>query len=555
MKLQKWLQQDEDEKIPKQNCILIIRLIIIFLLICIAVVVGTMSFTIIRNYESDRFTQQYDSATSLISASINKNIQRKNDAGLKIAQIFSKSFDVSKWPNVTLVGFNELCIHDNIISQSRGITFQPIVTTRNRKSWEEYATQNVILLSNDMSLQQSINGSWPVSKGIYSIAGTIYDSYYTYDSELDTDTSFPNIKAPYWQIAPPTNLNLRGTMLNSHKYSSVSHAIDVSITTKQPAISDVIQLIIDPTYRPSAFIMYPILNPLHVDVYPLGFISVGFSWDDIISQVLPSTLVGVEVVMTSPTVTVTYSVDGSKVSIKGIGDLHDRTFDTNRYAAHIYYNYTLSKLHSSDPTYTFEIYPTIKFQNLYYSNVPRNAAIAAECTIILIGILFLFYEYSIHQNKKKLISINQHTSEIANHYYPHNIAQRLFQQRHEFILANQKKIRSKRKSIFDKMKDPSALVRNPTRVHQDDVTVLSLSSKISPRVEEKSEKIRGQQNSFIAEYHEDVTVLFADISGFTTWSSTRTPVEVFLLLESLFSLYDNYAELHGIFKIETVGDW
>ena len=83
-------------------------------------------------------------------------------------------------------------------------------------------------------------------------------------------------------------------------------------------------------------------------------------------------------------------------------------------------------------------------------------------------------------------------------------------------------------------------------------------------------------------------MFFADIAGFTSWSSHRDPVEVFTLLESIYSevrpqpkacyergtqnvfhddsvkkvvshrpffiQFDKIAKRRGVFKIETIGD-
>jgi class 3 adenylate cyclase len=58
----------------------------------------------------------------------------------------------------------------------------------------------------------------------------------------------------------------------------------------------------------------------------------------------------------------------------------------------------------------------------------------------------------------------------------------------------------------------------------------------------------------IAELYPDTTVLFADIAGFTAWSSVRTPAQVFYLLETLFGAFDAIASKRGVFKVETIGD-
>jgi class 3 adenylate cyclase len=52
----------------------------------------------------------------------------------------------------------------------------------------------------------------------------------------------------------------------------------------------------------------------------------------------------------------------------------------------------------------------------------------------------------------------------------------------------------------------------------------------------------------------ETTVLFADVSGFTAWSSVRDPSQVFTLLESVYNAFDVIATRRRVFKVETVGD-
>jgi class 3 adenylate cyclase len=58
----------------------------------------------------------------------------------------------------------------------------------------------------------------------------------------------------------------------------------------------------------------------------------------------------------------------------------------------------------------------------------------------------------------------------------------------------------------------------------------------------------------IADLFTETTVLFADISGFTSWSSVREPAEVFTLLENIYGAFDAIAVRRGVFKVETIGD-
>ena len=58
----------------------------------------------------------------------------------------------------------------------------------------------------------------------------------------------------------------------------------------------------------------------------------------------------------------------------------------------------------------------------------------------------------------------------------------------------------------------------------------------------------------IADHSDEVTVLFADIVGFTPLSARKTPQALVQLLDRIFTAFDTLAETHGLEKIKTIGD-
>jgi class 3 adenylate cyclase/HAMP domain-containing protein len=58
----------------------------------------------------------------------------------------------------------------------------------------------------------------------------------------------------------------------------------------------------------------------------------------------------------------------------------------------------------------------------------------------------------------------------------------------------------------------------------------------------------------IVDKFDAVSVLFADIVGFTALSSRIGPVQLVTMLNDLFSTFDKLAEKHGLEKIKTIGD-
>jgi class 3 adenylate cyclase len=68
-----------------------------------------------------------------------------------------------------------------------------------------------------------------------------------------------------------------------------------------------------------------------------------------------------------------------------------------------------------------------------------------------------------------------------------------------------------------------------------------------------AEKLK-KQAGIIAERFDDVSVLFADIVGFTPLSARLPPAELLELLNCVFSRFDQLVEQHGLEKIKTIGD-
>jgi class 3 adenylate cyclase len=63
---------------------------------------------------------------------------------------------------------------------------------------------------------------------------------------------------------------------------------------------------------------------------------------------------------------------------------------------------------------------------------------------------------------------------------------------------------------------------------------------------------QGETN--IAEHHADVTVLVADLVGFTALSSHIGPEQIVSLLNEIFSAFDELVGKRGLEKIKTIGD-
>ena len=58
----------------------------------------------------------------------------------------------------------------------------------------------------------------------------------------------------------------------------------------------------------------------------------------------------------------------------------------------------------------------------------------------------------------------------------------------------------------------------------------------------------------IADHHEEISVLFADLAGFTLRSAHETPAATVAVLNEIFSAFDSLVHRYGLEKIRTIGD-
>lgn len=68
-----------------------------------------------------------------------------------------------------------------------------------------------------------------------------------------------------------------------------------------------------------------------------------------------------------------------------------------------------------------------------------------------------------------------------------------------------------------------------------------------------AERLQKEQK-LIADHFDEVSVLFADLVGFTEFSARKTPTQLVEILNGIFCEFDRLSESHGLEKIKTIGD-
>jgi class 3 adenylate cyclase len=133
---------------------------------------------------------------------------------------------------------------------------------------------------------------------------------------------------------------------------------------------------------------------------------------------------------------------------------------------------------------------------------------------------FLVYNHLVEKRQNMILNKAAHSTAIVSSLFPKQVRDRLLQDEQEEDKTNVK--------MFS--------------------TGNRLKSYLADETTMKNEK------QTIADLFPDATVMFADIAGFTAWSSTRGPESVFVLLQTLYQGFDKIAKRRQVFKVETIGD-
>jgi adenylate cyclase len=113
---------------------------------------------------------------------------------------------------------------------------------------------------------------------------------------------------------------------------------------------------------------------------------------------------------------------------------------------------------------------------------------------------------------------------------------------HELIRSQSEEV----KRLYDRMLVEQKL--------SDRLLLNVLPGPIADRLKGRREDLTGGFPDVIADSFSDVTVLFADIVGFSRFSHRVSPERLVDLLNEIFSDYDTLADTHGLEKIKSIGD-
>jgi class 3 adenylate cyclase len=246
-------------------------------------------------------------------------------------------------------------------------------------------------------------------------------------------------------------------------------------------------------------------------------------WASYFKEILPPNVHGLVLVLDNgcdgP---YTYRIDGLHVMGIGFGDHHRSKFDDMERSTSLSKGLQIAAgtrlglrldYWDSDCRYDLRVYPSQQFYDEYNTSTPIIMTFAVAMVFLFTALMFLVYDRLVERRQSLVLRKAAQSSAIVSSLFPKNVRDRMMQE-------NGAETQNNRLKSF--LKGDS-----------------------------KDEDVGLQP---IADLFPHCTVLFADISGFTAWSSTREPAQVFILLQTLYQAFDVIARRRRVFKVETIGD-
>jgi class 3 adenylate cyclase len=505
-----------------------------------------------RNFEQS-FVADATKLLDAFSTAVERQIEAVDALSVAITSHARATRQV--FPFVTLPDYGVRFANARTLSGSFMVGYYPIVTDAERFKWEDYVVHKRDTI-NDAYLVESAMRKEQDKYFNVSDESEMFQWRESSDEivELDSDGFIAVAKPgsgpylPVWQLSPvPPDKSLLNFNTLTHPSFAGSNlkaittgraAIDVATnidTMSEEGTGAFYTLLLSLSqYRkgkheiqgdPASAFAYPVFDSFDIAKRRVvGVVSTNIYWRLFFKNVLPPDKRGILCVLeNSQNQTFTYRVDHT-VSYLGQGDLHDGVYDSFEKSIDIATatsaaesleskSFTSVALDTQFCNYKLRVYPSHETKDRYVTRDPVRAVVVVVCVFIFTSLIFVLYTLAVGRRQRIVMERAVASGAIVSSLFPSQVRDQLYE-------ANKMEAR------------PKHLLRAKGR---DDLEEESYSRPI-------------------ANLFECTTIMFADIEGFTSWSSSRQPVQVFELLETLYSGFDAIALRRKVFKVETIGD-
>lgn len=366
----------------------------------------------------------------------------------------------------------------------------------------------------------------------------------------DTEVKIPSLRnatyyAPVWQLVPVPIINETHPGVEVINYNLLDRgvferAVDYMDATRLPLFLDVCDQsawfgVDGNSEILQTVVAFPVFENFEPDADIAAFYTAIIPWAEFFGN--PSN--SVELGEAYKNVTIVVENDCDEVFTVNLGngetfidpdeDLHDPNYDflsKSALFAPEYNNRDSEDFAGEICIYTMTIYPTKSFEDAYRTNRPAVISMMIVLVFLFTSMAFMLFDCLVTRRQAKLLNTALRQNAIVSSLFPKSVQKKLMEEAEVKAKGHDGKGKINPRSL-------GAVLTDDGIVKQKAIT---LDSKP------------------IADLFPKTTIMFADIAGFTAWSSARDPEAVFTLLETIYRAFDMIAKRRRVFKVETIGD-
>lgn len=553
-------RQEEEQMLSSETRLVNRSKLLVYLaLVIAAAAVSSVAFVVLKKDEEATMVVEFSAYSREILKQAQANALIMFEELMELSKsVTSHALDSEMtWPNVTLPHFDIRARHNkNFTLEFSG--FAPFVVPADRPGWESYSVHNQDWLAQDYHYR-----GWNQTPD--SIAPQIHKYNESAPQLRDDEDEMFDYEIPLWQLSPPrtdvsiVNLDLASVPVFAHllwdikmkKIEQYGRIMDLQFLLGEDLVNP---------HHPRGTIYQPVFEDFTPEAEVVGFMFGTLTWDYMFQNVIfggsAPLLVEIEGTCNAK---FTYKINGREIVFLGYGEgWRDPKFDKYKQSADLLapkgsrpgYPPVQHTHRSTDAphgtahcTYMMNTYPTAEFQSQYASWEPFYMTLVIASVFAFTALVFLFYDCLVDHRQRKLLRTANRTNAIVSSLFPKAVQHRMMQE----VKEKEKMAASKgrRSSLGTAGRSMSGFLNNPEGGSQMG------SGHFGGGPGGGGSNHAGVP---IADLFPCATIMFADICGFTAWSSAREPSQVFILLETLYGAFDVIARKRRVFKVETIGD-
>eukprot|EP00980_Cylindrotheca_fusiformis_P003247 scaffold735_cov116-Cylindrotheca_fusiformis.AAC.17 len=464
-------------------------------------------------------------------------------AGQKVHQIYSAldsyalfiSSQVAADPNVSwpFVLVQDFSLKSEKMAElasleSPMIVFCPIVHEDDREGWSSFVSEAA-----PVYYQESVNNegfTYTVAEMVNMTVPYLhtygFDENFTFTGPVETRRSGPVL--PNWQLYPLLE-PVQSTMITGYDmtvFPEIANQLPTINLTLHPSTAFVHLPDTGPGAKFGDIVVdSQIMQPIVEDGKLVGVIILKLPWLEFFQHLNVDGLTDtIAVLRSSCNIEIgsffdsknelSYLINSTSATFLGQLDAHDPKYD-ELVVSRMIMEADVDKAELPEeicvPTLTLDLYPTEEFEVSFQSSQPELYTAVVVAIFAFTSLVFVLYDYFVGRRQRKFLARIIRQDQIVSNVFPAAIRDRLYE-------GEQKG--SKKDNLLDPL----------------------------------GGRIAGAEGAPLADLFLETTIVFADIAGFTAWSSAREPVQVFILLETIYGAFDKHAYRHNVFKVETVGN-